>query len=156
MTEVEKIAYARSFIDKLAKGINPLDNTPIPDGDVAKNERLSKCFSYVSDILRQVCENGGVTPPRRMPGSEEEKQDVQSESDKNSMLLVSKHNSVVEKEPEEEKKSCMNCRFQVSGECSSWDLCDDYQPVYRVSQAEMAYWPKEGDATRFKRKWKGH
>ena len=67
MTEVEKIAYAKSFIDKLAKGINPLDNTPIPDGDVAKNERLSKCFSYVSDILRQVCENGGVTPPRRMP-----------------------------------------------------------------------------------------
>ena len=67
MTEVEKIAYAKSFIDKLAKGINPLDNTPIPDGDVAKNERLSKCFSYVSDILRQVCENGGVTNSKRTP-----------------------------------------------------------------------------------------
>lgn len=29
MTEIEKIAYAKSFIDKLANGINPLDDTPI-------------------------------------------------------------------------------------------------------------------------------
>ena len=33
MTELEKIAYAKSFIDKLANGINPLDDTPIPDDD---------------------------------------------------------------------------------------------------------------------------
>ena len=60
MTELEKIAYARSFIDKLANGINPLDDTPIPEGDVVNNVRLSRCFYYVSDILRQVYENGGV------------------------------------------------------------------------------------------------
>ncbi len=60
MTELEKIAYAKSFIDKLANGINPLDNSPIPEGDVANNERLSRCFSYVSDILGQVYENGGI------------------------------------------------------------------------------------------------
>ena len=28
MTELEKIAYAKSFIDKLANGINPLDDMP--------------------------------------------------------------------------------------------------------------------------------
>lgn len=60
MTELEKIAYAKSFIDKLANGINPIDNTPIPEGDIANNVRLSRCFFYVSDILRQVCENGGI------------------------------------------------------------------------------------------------
>lgn len=60
MTELEKIAYARSFIDKLANGINPLDDTPIPEGDVVNNVRLSRCFYYVSDVLRQVYENGGV------------------------------------------------------------------------------------------------
>ena len=27
MTELEKIEYAKSFIDKLANGINPLDET---------------------------------------------------------------------------------------------------------------------------------
>lgn len=60
MTELEKIAYAKSFIDKLANGINPLDDKPIPEGDIANNVRLSRCFFYVSDILGQVYENGGI------------------------------------------------------------------------------------------------
>jgi hypothetical protein len=62
MTELEKIAYAKSFIDKLANGVNPIDDTVIPDGDVVNNVRLSRCFFYVSDILRQVIANGGVAP----------------------------------------------------------------------------------------------
>ncbi len=53
MTELEKIAYAKSFIDKLANGINPLDDTPIPEGDIANNVRLSRCFFYVSSILQR-------------------------------------------------------------------------------------------------------
>ena len=67
MTELEKIAYAKSFIDKLANGINPLDDTPIPDGDIANNVRLSRCFFYVSEVLRQVIDNGGVesTVPKK-------------------------------------------------------------------------------------------
>ncbi len=65
MTELEKIQYAKSFIDKLANGINPLDDTPIPDNDITNNVRLSRCFFYVSDILRQVIENGGTTPVKR-------------------------------------------------------------------------------------------
>ena len=67
MTELEKIEYTKAFIDKLANGINPLDDTPIPEGDIANNVRLSRCFFYVSDILRQVIENGGVTPPPKAP-----------------------------------------------------------------------------------------
>ncbi len=62
MTELEKIAYAKSFIDKLANGVNPIDDSTIPDGDVVNNVRLSRCFFYVSDILRQVIDNGGITP----------------------------------------------------------------------------------------------
>ena len=53
MTELEKIAYAKSFIDKLANGINPLDDTPIPNDDIANNVRLSRCFLYVSSILQK-------------------------------------------------------------------------------------------------------
>ena len=56
MTELEKIAYAKSFIDKLANGINPLDGTPIPDNDIANNVRLSRCFRYVSGILQREIE----------------------------------------------------------------------------------------------------
>ncbi len=60
MTELEKLEYTKSFIDKLADGINPLDDTPIPNGDLLNNVRLTRCMFYVSDILRQVIENGGV------------------------------------------------------------------------------------------------
>ena len=60
MTKVEKIEYAKSFIDKLANGINPLNDTIIKEDDIVNNVRLSRCFFYVSDILRQVIENGGT------------------------------------------------------------------------------------------------
>ena len=62
MTELEKIAYAKSFIDKLANGVNPIDDSTIPGSDIVNNVRLSRCFFYVSDILRQVIENGGIIP----------------------------------------------------------------------------------------------
>ena len=65
MTELEKIEYAKSFIDKLANGINPLDDSSIPENDIANNVRLSRCFFYVSDILRQVIENGGVRASKK-------------------------------------------------------------------------------------------
>lgn len=57
MTELEKIAYAKSFIDKLAIGIDPTDGTLIPDGEVVLNPRLSKCFLYVADILSKIIDN---------------------------------------------------------------------------------------------------
>ena len=61
MTEIEKIEYAKQFIDKLADGINPIDDTIIPENDITNNVRLSRCFFFVSGILRQVIENGGVS-----------------------------------------------------------------------------------------------
>lgn len=60
MTELEKMERAKMYIDKLANGINPIDDRVIPDGDAVNNVRLSRCFFYVSDVLRQVIENGGV------------------------------------------------------------------------------------------------
>lgn len=65
MTEIEKIEYAKNFIDKLANGINPLDDTPVKKDDVVNNVRLTRCFFFVSDILRQVIENGGAEPKRK-------------------------------------------------------------------------------------------
>ncbi len=62
MTELEKIKYAKSFIDKLANGVNPLDDSSIPDEDIVNHVRISRCFFYVSDILQQVIDNGGTSP----------------------------------------------------------------------------------------------
>ena len=60
MTELEKIERAKMYMDKLANGINPIDDTVVPDDDLINNVRLSRCFFFVSDVLRQVIENGGT------------------------------------------------------------------------------------------------
>ena len=52
MTELEKIERAKTYMEKLANGINPLDDTAAPDGDMINQVRLSRCFFFVSDVLR--------------------------------------------------------------------------------------------------------
>lgn len=37
MTELEKIAYAKSYIEKLANGVNPLTDQVVSDMDVINN-----------------------------------------------------------------------------------------------------------------------
>jgi hypothetical protein len=62
MTELETLQRAKMYMEKLANGINPIDGSPIPAEDIVNNVRLSRCFFYVADVLRQVIDNGGVTP----------------------------------------------------------------------------------------------
>ncbi len=59
MNELEKMIYAKSYIDKMANGINPLTGEAVKDDDMINNVRISRCLFYVSDILRQVIDNGG-------------------------------------------------------------------------------------------------
>lgn len=61
MTESEKIQRAKMYIDKLANGIDPITDTLIPQDNILNNVRLSRCFCYVSDILRQIIENECAT-----------------------------------------------------------------------------------------------
>jgi hypothetical protein len=60
MTELETIQHAKNYLDKLAQGINPLTNEPVPEDELVNNVRISRCFFFVSDVLRRVIENGGV------------------------------------------------------------------------------------------------
>lgn len=61
MTELEKMQRAKMYIDKMANGINPIDDAYASDLDMINNVRISRCLFYVSDILRQVIDNNGVT-----------------------------------------------------------------------------------------------
>ncbi len=65
MTEEEKIKRAKMYIDKLARGINPLDDALLPEGDCVNNLRISRCLLFVSDILGKVIEEG--EKPRYRP-----------------------------------------------------------------------------------------
>lgn len=67
MTDLEVMQRAKMYIDKLANGINPLDDTAIPEDDVINNVRMSRCLFYVSDVLRQVIENGGRVTAKKVP-----------------------------------------------------------------------------------------
>ena len=60
MTELEKMQRAKMYMDKLANGINPLNDLPAAESDVINNIRISRCLFYVSDILRQVIESNGI------------------------------------------------------------------------------------------------
>lgn len=57
MTDLEIMQRAKVYIDKLANGINPLDNTAIPEGEVVNQIKVSRCLFYVSDVLRKTIEN---------------------------------------------------------------------------------------------------
>ncbi len=75
MNDIEKLIFAKNWIDSMAKGINPLTNETVKDDDMINNVRISRCLFYVSDILRQVIDNGGVNPimysqPPRMTSDE--------------------------------------------------------------------------------------
>lgn len=65
ITELEKLQRAKMYMDKLANGIDPVSDADVPDDSALNNVRLSRCFFYVSDILRQVIENGGSVAPVR-------------------------------------------------------------------------------------------
>ena len=51
MNDRNKSIVAKDWILKLANGINPLDGSIIPDGDIVHNVHISRCLFYVSELL---------------------------------------------------------------------------------------------------------
>lgn len=161
MTEIEKIAYAKSFIDKLANGVNPIDNSTIPDGDVVNNVRLSRCFFYVSDILRQIIDNGGINSTYQVIDNQSE---IKGSVSDNINIQANKIEVLAENKSQSERnkvinitseKNCQNCKFARSGECfPKKEICMDYEKAFDVPQEEKSAWPEMGDASylKFKRR----
>ena len=59
MTELDVMQRAKMYMDKLARGIDPITDREVQDDSVLNNVRLARCFLYVSDVLDQVIANGG-------------------------------------------------------------------------------------------------
>ena len=51
MNDHNKSITAKDWILRLANGINPLDGSAIPDGDIVNNVHISRCLFYVSELL---------------------------------------------------------------------------------------------------------
>jgi len=64
MTNMEKLQNAKDFMDKLSNGIDPVSDDLLTQDALLGNIDLSRCFFFISDILRQVIENGGIVGRR--------------------------------------------------------------------------------------------
>ena len=66
MTELETMQRAKTYIDKLANGVDPLTDLPVRDDDVINNVRISRCLFYVSGVLGRLIQNNGeIKPPKK-------------------------------------------------------------------------------------------
>ncbi len=57
MDDYKVMKRAHLYIKLLANGIDPLTDTDLPNDTIINNERISKCLTYVAEILEQVMEN---------------------------------------------------------------------------------------------------
>ena len=54
------IQHAQTYMDMLSNGIDPISGEPVPEDSTLQQERLKKCFSFVSEILNELIQNNGV------------------------------------------------------------------------------------------------
>lgn len=57
MEDLEMLKKAQNYIEKLANGENPLDDSFISDDSLINDVRISRCLFYVNDVLKQLMEN---------------------------------------------------------------------------------------------------
>lgn len=65
LNENEKLLKAKSYLDKLANGINPITNELASEYDTINNIHISRCLFYVSDVLRNLIENNNNPQKRK-------------------------------------------------------------------------------------------
>ena len=64
MTELETMQRAKMYLDKLARGIDPITDREVPEDTVLNHVRICRCLHYVSGVLEQVIANGGTVGKR--------------------------------------------------------------------------------------------
>lgn len=69
MNDIETLMRAKSYIDSLAHGINPIDGSEIPENDTVNHIRITRCLFYVSDILEKIIDNGGIEKTEKKSSS---------------------------------------------------------------------------------------
>lgn len=73
MEEAKLLTHAKNYIDQLARGVDPISGRAVPEDSVLGQERLSKCFQYVSQVLQRELDQlqRPEEPPERKPPKEE-------------------------------------------------------------------------------------
>ena len=80
MTELEKIQNAKLYIEKLARGINPVNDLPVAENELVNDVHISRCFFYVAEVLERFLADAGAgeaaahRKPKKQPFSITEEQ----------------------------------------------------------------------------------
>ena len=104
LNENEKLLKAKSYLDKLANGINPITNELASENDTINNIHISRCLFYVSDVLRNLIENNNNPQKkknRKIPFSETPQQLADYVFDDNPITvteITKKLNSLIDTE----------------------------------------------------------
>lgn len=60
MEKIQVIQRAKSYMDMLSNGIDPISGELVKNDSTLQQERLRKCFSFVSEILDEVIKTNGI------------------------------------------------------------------------------------------------
>lgn len=58
--DLTKLDIAIKYIDRIADGRNPVNNTPVNENDALNNPNIIRCMYFIKDVLETVRRNGGV------------------------------------------------------------------------------------------------
>ncbi len=60
MDKLQIIKRAKSYMDMLSNGIDPISEEPVENDSALRQERLQKCFQFVSEILGEIINTNGI------------------------------------------------------------------------------------------------
>ncbi len=69
MIDMEKLNTAKVWIEKLANGINPLNDELVKEDDLINNVHISRCLFYVAELLDEIKAKTAVEGKARKPFS---------------------------------------------------------------------------------------
>lgn len=67
MIDIEKLNSAKIWIEKLANGVNPLNDELVNDDDLINNVHISRCLFYVAELLGEVKTGTSVARRSKIP-----------------------------------------------------------------------------------------
>lgn len=67
--DLVKLDVAIKYIDRIADGCNPVNNTPLSSEDVLNNPNVIRCMYFIKEVLEEVRRNDGIIGGRRKQGT---------------------------------------------------------------------------------------
>ena len=61
----EKLEKSIIYVDRIANGCNPVNNSPLTNDSVLNNPNVIRCMYFIKDILKEVYDNGGVISKKK-------------------------------------------------------------------------------------------